>query len=183
MKSLFKVLSLVLLFSTTASVQAGVLVEPLIGLNFNHKIEGGGEDVSGLGGAWGGRLGYQNYGFQLGLDYLSSSTDMDESKLKNNFKSQDWAAFVGFEFPILVRVYAGYIFSSTGEVNTKSSGKAKFKDGTGTKIGIGFTGLPFIDINVEYRRGTYDDVKFGSDKGGKQDFSATMISLSLPLNL
>lgn len=181
MKAIFKLLSLVLLLST-APAQAGVLVEPLIGLNFNHKLESD-IDTKGLGGAWGGRLGYQNYGFQLGLDYLSSSTDMDESDFKNNFKSQDWAAFVGFEFPILVRVYAGYIFSSTGEVNTKSFGKAKLKGGTGTKIGIGFTGLPFVDINIEYRRGTYDDVKVGGAKVDDTDFSATMISLSLPLNL
>lgn len=182
MKNIFKLLSLVLLLST-ASAQAGVLVEPIIGLNFNHKLEGNGEDFKGLGGAWGGRLGYQNYGFQLGLDYLSSSTDMDEKELKNNFKSQDWAAFIGFEFPILVRVYAGYIFSSNGEVGLKSGGKAKLEGGSGTKIGIGFTGLPFVDINVEYRRGTYDDVKLGGTKGKDMDFSATMISLSLPLNL
>lgn len=181
MKAVLRLLSFVLLL-TSASTQAGVLVEPIIGLNVNHKLESDNYDVSGVGGAFGGRLGYQNYGFQLGLDYLSSSTDMDDKKFKNNFKSQDWAAFVGFEFPILVRVYAGYIFSSTGEVKM-TAGEAKLKEGSGTKIGIGFTGLPFVDINVEYRRGTYDDVKVGGIKGDKTDFSATMISLSLPLNL
>lgn len=182
MKSIFKLMSLVLLLSAT-TVQAGLLVEPILGLNVNHKIETKGKDFSGLGGAYGGRLGYQNYGFQLGLDYLSSSTDMDNKNLKNNFTSQDWAAFVGFEFPILVRVYAGYIFSSTGEVKLKTGGKGKLDGGTGTKIGIGFTGLPFVDINVEYRRGTYDDTKFAGVKGGDVDFSSTMLSISLPLNL
>lgn len=183
MKSIVKLLSFVLLLGSATTAQAGLLVEPILGLNVNHKLEGGGDDLSGLGGAYGARLGYQNYGFQLGLDYLASSTDMDDDAFKNNFKSQDWGAFVGFEFPILVRVYAGYIFSSTGEAKLKTGGSAKLEGGSGTKIGIGFTGLPFVDINVEYRRGTYDDVKFAGVKGSDVDFSSTMLSISLPLNL
>lgn len=182
MKSIFKLVALVLVL-VTSTAQAGLLVEPIIGLNVNHKLEPKSDSYSGLGGAYGGRLGFQNYGFQLGLDYLASSTDLDDKDFKNNFKSQDWAAFVGFEFPILVRVYAGYIFSATGDVNLTGGGKAKMTDGTGTKIGVGFTGLPFLDINVEYRRGSYDSVKVGGVKTGSADFSATMLSVSLPLNL
>lgn len=177
MKSILALLSFVFLFGTSAS-QAGILVEPVLGLNVNHKVD----DFSGLGGAYGGRLGYQNLGFQLGLDYLSSSTDMDEKELKSNLKTQEWAAFIGFEFPILVRVYAGYIFSAKGDVKL-DGGKAKLEDGTGTKIGIGFTGLPFVDINVEYRSGSFDSVKVGGVKTGDADFSSTMLSISLPLNL
>lgn len=175
MKTFIKLLGLVF-FISAAPVQAGLLVEPVLGLNVNHKVE----DYSGLGAAFGGRLGYQNLGFQLGLDYLASSTDMDENALKGNFKSKDWAAFVGFEFPVLVRIYAGYIFSAEGDVKVLGGGTAKFEEGTGSKIGIGFTGLPFVDINVEYRTGSYDKV------GGvnrKTDFSSTLLSLSLPLNL
>ena len=106
---------------------------------------------------------------------------MDEDVFKNNVKQTDWGAFVGFEFPILVRVYAGYIFSAKGEVST-DFGKAKM-EGAGTKVGVGFTGLPFVDINVEYRRGTYDDVKIGGVKSDDTDFSSLMLGVSLPLNL
>ena len=180
MKSIFKLAALVLVLVTT-SAQAGLLVEPVLGFNVNNKLEQDSFDTKGIGASYGGRLGYQNYGFQIGLDYLASSIDMDEDTFKNNFKSTDWGAFVGFEFPILVRVYAGYIFSAKGEVST-DSGKAKM-EGNGTKIGVGFTGLPFVDINVEYRRGTYDDVKIGGVNSDDTDFSSLMLGVSLPLNL
>lgn len=179
---------LVLAFLMIRPTEAGVLIEPLVGFNANSKIEvdtAGGEKASGgMGLGYGGRLGYQNYGFQLGVDYLNSSIDMDDSEFKKNVDTSEWAAFVGFKFPILVKVYAGYIFSATGETKDQNGGKMDFNDGTGVKVGVGTTLLPFLDINLDFRRGTFSEKKVGGVKTDVDtDYSAYMLSVSLPFNL
>lgn len=177
---------LVLAFLIIPQSQAGVLLEPVLGYSFGKfEIDGPNTSEEKTNGvSMGGRLGYQNLGFQLGLDYLRSSLNVDDNDFKENLNTSEWALFAGFEFPILLRVYAGYIFSATGESETDSgTGKEdlKFSDGTGMKLGVGFTGLPFVDINVEYRKGTYGEDKIGATKSDRDtDFSAIMIGVSLP---
>lgn len=177
---------LILAFLVIKPASAGLLVEPVLGYNFG-KVEGDDLDDSANGPAFGGRIGYQNLGFQLGLDYLRSSLDIDNKIFKENASISEFAGFVGFEFPILLRVYAGYIFSATGEVEADlGMGKKdlEFKDGSGTKFGVGFTGLPFVDINFEYRKGTFGEWKYGSTKGdGDVDYSSFMVGVSLPFVL
>jgi hypothetical protein len=80
-------------------------------------------------------------------------------------------------------VYAGYIFSATGEADYVNQ-KVDFIEGTGTKFGIGFTGLPFVDINLEYRSVTYGDCEVsGAKLGQEQNYDAYMLSFSLPFVL
>lgn len=177
-------LLMALVFGTVSQAQAGLLVEPVLGYNLATKldIQDGGEKYSGgRGMGWGGRLGYQNLGFQLGLDYLNSSIDMDDRDLKGDVKMTEWAAFVGFEFPVLLRVYAGYIFAANGEGKNAFGQDVDLKSGSGTKFGVGFTTLPWIDINIEYRSGTFDEMKVGSLKGPEVNYSSVLLSLSLPL--
>lgn len=174
---------LVLAFLIIPQSQAGVLLEPVLGYSLHkHEIDSDGEsEEKGNGVSMGGRIGYQNLGFQLGIDYLRSSIGMDDNDFKEDLTTTEWAAFAGFEFPILARVYAGYIFSAQAESEVTGGNKFKLSDGTGMKLGVGFTGLPFIDINVEYRKGTYSEVKLGSLKDSVDtDFSAFMIGISLP---
>ena len=33
----------------------------------------------------------------------------------NKFKTSEFGGFIGYEFPVLLRVYAGFVFSGTGE--------------------------------------------------------------------
>jgi len=186
-------LLVVLFFVVSRSSSAGVLIEPVAGFNFGTKMELDNEDYdgsySGLGGAIGGRLGYQQLGFQLGIDYLRSSIDFDDKDFKNNVSVSEFAGFVGFEFPVLLRVYAGYIFAVSGESKYKDAAgetvDIKFNSGSGAKFGVGFTGLPFIDINLEYRRGTVDEYKIGQTKYEDDEitYSSYLVSLSLPINL
>jgi hypothetical protein len=172
-----------LIFSSIQYSHAALLIEPVVGYNVSAKtdIENRDNYTGGMGAAYGGRLGYQNLGFQLGLDYLQSSIDLDDADFKNNLGMSEWAGFVGFEFPILFRVYAGYIFSATGEAKNSLNQDVKLNGGTGTKFGIGFTGLPFININFEFRRGSFDEIKWGGIKtSDKTDYSTYMIGISLP---
>lgn len=183
----------VLFFVVSQSAKAALLIEPLVGFNVGTKAqiddEDRSEDYSGLGGAFGGRLGYQNLGFQIGLDYLHSSIDFSDKTLKKNVSMNEWAGFVGFEFPILLRVYAGYIFSVDGSSKYKADNSSPTQDfdlksGSGAKFGVGFTVLPFLDINLEYRRGTVDEYKIGSTKYEDDiDYSSYMIAISLPFTI
>ena len=175
---------LVLAFFMVKPAQAGLLIEPVLGYSMG-KIEVDTPDSSeekGNGLSWGGRLGYQNLGFQLGIDYLRTSYNMKDNDFKEDLVASEWALFGGFEFPILLRVYAGYIFSAQGETEFAGNQKVKFNDGTGMKLGVGFTGLPFVDINVEYRKGTYSELKGAGlpSNNVDTDFSAIMLGVSLP---
>jgi hypothetical protein len=182
MLKLVKVAMLLSLISFMTSVKAALLVEPVLGYNLGTDLDFGSNEYSGNGSAFGGRLGYQQLGFQLGVDYLRSSLNMDDSDFDEDLTTNEWAGFVGFEFPIFVRVYAGYIFSSQGESENNNQ-DIDFKDGTGSKLGIGFTGLPFVDINFEYRKVKYDEVKVGSvTSNDDADYQTYMVSLSLPFN-
>lgn len=172
-------------FFQTQKARAELLIEPLVGWSFAEglDIEDSGDFKSGDGPSIGGRIGYQKLGFQLGLDYLHSSIDMSSNQFDEDVKSNQWAGFVGFKFPILFRVYAGYIFSADGD--SELNGRTlELKDGTGGKFGLGFTILPFLDINLEYRKGAYDKFELGSVSSSKDvDFEALMLGVSLPFTI
>lgn len=179
-------LLLALVLGAFQTAQAALLIEPLVGVNAGSKLDyKGGEKYSGgMGFSYGGRLGYQNLGFQLGLDYLSSSIDMDDKDFKSNLKTDEWAAFAGFRFPILVKVYAGYIFSATGDTKNALRQSVDYSSGTGYKLGVGYTLLPFVDLNLEYRQGTFGEYKTGGVKF-KDDvtYSSYLLSVSLPFTI
>jgi hypothetical protein len=177
-KKIYQLLLLLgLAFGTNA--HADLLIEPLVGYSFGrYTTTTPSEDDETINGtSYGGRLGYSNLGLQLGVDYLNSNVNVKDEN--DDLKATEWAGFVGFKFPILFRVYAGYVFSGSGEL-----GNLDFSKGTGMKAGVGFTGLPFININLEYRKIAYDEVKVGSvELSDDYGYNAYMISLSLPFTL
>ncbi len=191
---------LVTFFFIATQAKADLLIEPVVGysMGLNGAFQKGTTSPGGLsttkdsfsgggGTSFGGRLGYQKLGFQIGADYLHSSINPDDKAFKGNLSVDEWAAFVGFEFPILLRVYAGYIFSAEAQGKYVSAGttqKLTMKDGSGMKAGLGFTLLPFLDINLEYRRGTFSEWKAGAVKvNGDVDYNIYMIALSLPFTI
>lgn len=173
-------------FSFIQQAHSALLVEPVLGYNVSTTLdfENGDKYSGGTGLGIGGRLGYQNLGFQLGLDYLHSSIDLDDNDFSENVTMDEYAAFVGFEFPVFFRVYAGYIFAATGETKNAADTKIEFSKGSGTKIGVGFTGLPFIDINVEYRSGSFGEAEAAgvTDKDDTK-YKSVLLALSLPFTL
>lgn len=179
---------LILAFLMISPAKAGLLIEPVVGYNASGKVKIESRPESKAHGiGYGGRLGYQNLGFQLGLDYLKSTLNMSSSKFTKDVDTSEFGAFIGFEFPILLRIYAGYIFSATGTSSYNDAAvtkKLEFMDGTGQKIGLGITTLPFLDINFEYRRGTFGDYKLDGVKQSKEaDFNSFMVGISLPFVL
>lgn len=185
---------LVLFFGVFSQANAAILLEPVVGYNISSKLDIGSiggvsaQNYTGRGMSYGGRLGYQNLGFQLGIDYLKSSIDYDDNDFKSNVDTSEWAGFIGFKFPILLKVYAGYVFSGMGEAdaNDGAGGKIDWEvsGGTGPKVGVGWTLFPFLDFNLEYRRVTYDEYKRGGvEQTNEVSYNAWMLSASLPLNL
>ncbi len=176
-----KSLLLVLLLSWSGFAQASLLVEPFIGVA-RPEIDSVAGRENGYGTALGARLAYQDFGFQLGLD-IASLTSRVGGGYGSDMRSTQYAAFVGFRFPVLFHVYGGYILKADGDTSLNNGSTCKFSDGKGYLLGVGFSGMPFIDVNLEYRNLNYATTKLnGADAGRGSDYTAYVLSLSLPLN-
>ncbi len=175
MKHLLSVITAFFVLGAT-NAQAGLLIEPYAGYH-TGDFKFGSTKYDFGGAAYGGRLGYSRLGLQLGADYMAGkwTIDVDPSDFKGDINNL--GAFIGYSFPILVRVYATYFFnSSIKDSNTKYEGNT-------TRLGVGFSPLPFVDINLEYMTGTYDKVDGQSISGTKPKFDVYGVSLSVPFDL
>lgn len=155
-----------LIFSFNAN--AGIYIEPKIdysALSLESSLPAGGLKGSMVGA----RLGYSLPLVTLAVDY---STGSPEAELNNNKVSSDntrTGLTAIFAPPVLpFNVLAGYYNSSLDISGTKY-------EGDGTKFGIMFTMLPFININLEYFTTSYDKNSL-RDKG-------VMAGLSVDLDL
>jgi hypothetical protein len=161
---------IMVLFSNTVS--AGLLVEPQLGYNLIGKVS----DLSFTSTSpaqvynlsskynalqYGARLGYQLLGVMGGLSYNHSaytstrtftcvsgcSSSTDEMK----YKRDDLGIFAGYNAPILLRAWVAYSFS-VKQTNTVTNSWDK---GTATELGVGFTGFPFLSLNLIYKMLSY----------------------------
>lgn len=150
MKKLLAVFAVVLGFASVS--QAGVLVEPYLGYEMGKTKN---PDGKFEGSQLGLRLAYKAPVFVwAGLDYTMgvSGTAKPDVGANDDGKRSTLYGVVGVDFPILVRAWLGYGFMD--EIKFDNSGKVK---GKGTKIGVGFTGLPFVSINLEYLTEKFDE--------------------------
>ena len=174
-------------FCLTEQAQAGVLVEPYLGFS----IAGDGEstistvnyDFSYSSVTYGGRLGYSFLGLMGGLDYSMQSfkadVDAGGTETKKDVDKSQLGLFVGYDFPILLRAWATYFLSAKADFTDY-----EFKSGGGYALGVGFTGLPFVSINLEYRDLEYDKFEWATthtyDK--KASLSEILLSVSAPFD-
>jgi len=128
-------------FAAGPIAHADLHLEPFLGYLMGKDAESPKHDAKGID--LGARIGYRTLGFSVGGEYSMSDFTIEYSQ-DTSFEPHKLGAFVAYEFPILFRVYGTYIFSSEGDF-----GSAKLKDGSGYRIGAGFTGLPFVAINLE----------------------------------
>ena len=164
----------------SSMTQAGLLIEPNIGINLGGKFSGDTPeafvetfpdtfeektwDVNG--NFYGLKLGYKFLGFMFGAEY-SQTTGSDISD-GETFNITETGAFVGYAFPFFLRIYAGPVLSSNIAVTDKEDGiKSEwlFNGGTGTRMGLGLTLLPFLSINLEMKNVKYK--KFDYQYDGK----------------
>lgn len=120
----------------------------------------------------GSRLGYSFLLFSAGIDYEMLKADKDN--ITNT------SLFVGVDLPILFRFWAEYMLSS--KLDADSGIDFDFQNGY--SIGAGFTGLPFVSINLELATLNYQyGVSYsGTDYDFDYKIGVTTLSVSLPLD-
>lgn len=170
--------ALILCAGYVSSASADILVEPYLGY-YTGKYEVGStsEDFSGLG--FGARVGYKHMlGLMLGLDYMTGKME-DKAAVKSDITPNQLGFFVGYEFPILLRVYGVYNFMDKTE-GKNSTGTTKYEGDSGVKLGVGFTPLPLLSVNLEYGFSSYDEAN-GHSLSPTFDTKYYGLSVSLPL--
>lgn len=187
MKKYILITAYSMLISTAA--HAGLYLEPYVGYAIGSSegtvtIESVGVstvDSDEKVTAFGGKVGYSILGLAFGADYAKLSYDSDDKTSDNLDTESDethLGAFVQYTLPILFKVSATYI------LNAKSKSDESESNGKGLKIGVGFTGLPFVSINLDLITLNYDDVDVDgvTVSSADVDTKLTMLSVSLPLD-
>lgn len=155
---------LVAALGLTATQAQAFFIEPFLGYEMGH---GDSDDLSGI--QFGARLGGNTLGFMYGVDYTKATLENDQTNAETD--TTDLGVVVGYEFPILLRAYYVHFLKSETDSDLEGDG--------GSKIGIGYTGLPFLAINFEMITRKYDELNGASIAESEVDTYA--ISLSIPL--
>ncbi len=178
MKKMWLVLALFLGFAGTA--HAGIMIEPYLGYEMGSHTDINPTAKTELVNM-GARLAWKSpVMLWLGLDYnlgVSGKYKVDGGSSYDS-KHNTLYAVAGVDLPILLRGWVGYGVSDEITVDTAST---KIK-GKPVKIGVGFTGLPFISLNFEYIMENLDKIESNAgtnNSPGKMD--SYMLSVSLPL--
>ncbi len=172
----------------TSAANASLLIEPHLGYIVGGKSDYSGAEIKWNGPDYGARLGGQWLGFQAGLDYAHSTFDTEASAFgitaKSAHKRDLLGAFVGYKFPVLLRAWATYFFSgkTTATETTSSTTAGDFTKGKGMELGVGFTGLPIVNLNLSYRTSTEDKDESGA-LNPKMKTKEFLLSVSAPFTL
>lgn len=172
-----KNLLILLFFAFVVQAKAALLIEPYAGAAISGTADFEDDDYDYSGTSMGGRIGFQTFGLFGGLDYRLSNFELDGDKTNES----QYAVMVGYDFPILFRVWGEYIIG--GEADVDTSDNMKLKDPSGTVLGFGFTGLPFVSINFEMANYSYDTAEMDSGDVDGPDMQHYLLSVSLPLTL
>lgn len=171
--------------ATISSSEASLLIEPHIGYNLSGGGTSNAVKYDYNGAQYGMRLGGQYLGLMAGLDLTAGSYTWEQAPGGNDeFDRTEVGVFVGYNLPILLRVWGAYYFSSTAK-DTNASGRtttgAKYKGNT-KELGAGFTALPFLSLNLVYRNVTIDTKPVGI-AGGDISNNEFVVGVSLPFTL
>ncbi len=157
---------------------SGLLIEPYIGTGMYStsidaatasSYEASTDSVSTIGG----RLGASFILLSAGIDY---SMDTMSGGSRSNT-----AVFVGVDMPILIRGYAKYIINSDYKDDDIKDAGFDIAFDSGYAIGLGFTGLPLISINLEMESSKYK-LEYPGASDIDNDWVSYMLTVSLPLD-
>lgn len=186
MKNLILILTLTLI---TTTAQAGTLLEPYAGLHVNSRgtnnLSSCSVNCNGAvsGSAVGGRLGFQNMGVMLGLNGKRAWYNIEDiSDSQGDGVTTTLGFFVGYDFPILLRVWAEYVFS--GSTTWEDNSDLSWNVDNGTTLGLGYKVFPFVSLNLELgslKFNEQDNDGVSTDIDYKLD--TYMLSISIPLSL
>jgi hypothetical protein len=175
----------------SSQVWADIYLEPYVGYQFGKStgsatITPGGNltiDEKDSGTAFGAKVGYSVMGFAFGADYMATSlTGKDQTTppgADSKWKGTNIGAFAQFTLPILLKFSATYFASAKLKDDTEITGN-------GFKVGVGFTFLPMLSVNLDMISMKYDKGSGGTGfvfNSLDSKMTTTMLSVSLPLNL
>ncbi len=183
----------IFIFLISISSYSKGFIEPYIGTSFMGDFDYGKAAASAIQGKTnkmplniGGRLGFEKLGFIGGVEY-SSTQDMDFDQNGTNQLGDltEYGAFLGYDFPILVRGYIGYIVGGRMDLDTSGD----FKKLSGPKLGVSIKPLPFVRINLEYKFLSFDTFtntnpsNLQNIKDIDADLKMFTLTASIPLSL
>lgn len=163
-----------------SQAHADFLLEPYIGYHTgNYEMGTFEQDMSGI--TYGARAGFTHaLGLMGGIDYMSGKWE-DDANPSSDLTPSTLGVFVGFEFPILLRVYG--VYSITNEMKAKNSaGTSKYEGDGAIKLGVGFTALPILSINLEYIKANFDEAD-GAALSPEMETSMFGLTVSAPFEL
>ena len=155
------------------NAKAGFLVDPYVGTgliktSFDESYKSDDDTLTSVGA----RLGYQLLLVSAGIDYTKGKS--------GNYEFTNTSLFAGVDLPILIRAWVEYFISSDLSSSNGKFDSVDFEFKRGRSIGFGFTGLPFVSLNLEVQTLEYEvDTVVDFDF----DSAAYIFSVSLPLNL
>lgn len=176
-KHIMLILSLVFLVS--ASAQAGILIDPYMNYQVSGGLKNGTTDVDTTSTGFGARLGMTIMpGFFIAADYETFSGKTEYASGDVDYSGNTLYATVGFDFPILIRVWAGMAVSGKYD---QDGNNTDFKGASGTKIGLAYKFLPFINLYAEMRKLNYDETAAGV--AADVDVTSTVVGVAIPISL
>ncbi len=182
MKRNFLALTCFLGFALSSSISQAVYIEPYLGMivSGTMKTVGSTTESDLKGNGMGLKLGWNFAGLAVGVDYSMGSMEEDASGVTTDSKFTNLGAFADFDFPVVpIHIYGAYILKSTIDPDNSTTNVL----GKGMKLGAGFTGLPFVAINLDYSTLKYDETDPASAGSFEINANVVMLSVSLPLNL
>ncbi len=179
----FGVLALTSLVSISAN--ASLLIEPHLGYNLSGTGTASNYAFKYTSPEYGLKLGTQYLGLMAGLDYTASTYTWTRTPGSDDkFNRGELGLFVGYNLPILVRFWGAYYFSNTATDQDSSGNTASGTEykGNTKELGIGFTPIPFLSVNVIYR-----NVNFTTKPAGISiadlSISEFVLGVSCPITL
>lgn len=202
-----KIFTLLLATVCLNTAQAGLYLEPYLGYAFGSSETKGrnstlfDSEFSYKTPYLGARVGYGMMGLSVGVDYSFTMADYDtdisvpaNSTSTDEFGNKALGIFANFDAPVLpLRVWATYFLNWESETK-KSTTLADVGDtesGKGFGLGVGFTGLPFLAINLELRQISIDESKdassgvttaYPSTNHDKPEYREIILSVSAPFD-
>lgn len=166
-------LSFLLVFGVATQAQA-FFVEPFLTYETGENTDDSTEEFTTMG--FGARLGSSTLGFIYGLEYGTYSGDYDNGGTDLDFDGSDLGVTIGYDFPIMLRAYLTYFLMSKADVGTS----IELEGSGGMRIGVGFTMLPFVNINIERITRTFDEQN-GASISDEAEFEGYALGVSIPL--
>lgn len=177
-----KQLILIALLLVSFQVRAGFLLEPFAGMQVNSSGELDGSEFDLTGNTVGTRLGFQNLGFMVGLDGRRMSWNLETDTTDVDYTFTQLGLFAGYDFPMMLRLWANYVFSLEG-INDDDTDLI-LKDGSGLVFGVGYKVIPFVSLNLEVSNLTTKKFDNGvSEVDYDGDYTSYLLSVSFPLSL